>query len=218
MTNVSDKLNPENCSFAFVHWQNWTSAGVPSLNQENGFIFGRREKVSNSFLTAAAAGLVWPLRTVSEAPVRTDQIWTWDKTIKQLPRKIEGAHCAVPSTTSDIGMFMTTMMRIMIMTTIMLSMMVMTPMILMMTTEGAHRAIPSTTSYIGSIRTEGETTPVAANVKTLPSHLNMITYSDDRGKAISRNPSLNNAALLLYIYSVALPDKLLQHHSEDQPP
>ena len=91
-------------------------------------------------------------------------------------------------------------------------------MIMVMTIEGAHRAIPSTTSNIGSIGTEGETTPVAANVKTLPSHLNMISYSDDQGKVISSNPSLNSAAFLLYIYSVALPDKLLQHHSEDQPP
>ena len=37
-------------------------------------------------LTAAAAGLVWPLKMVSEAPVSTDQIWTWDKMIKLVAR------------------------------------------------------------------------------------------------------------------------------------
>ena len=54
------------------------------------------------FLTAAAAGLVWPLKMVSEAPVSTDQIWTWDK-MKNSLRHLMGSHRAVPSTTSDIG-------------------------------------------------------------------------------------------------------------------
>ena len=38
-----------------------------------------RECYIEEILTAAATGLVWALRTVSDTPVRTDQIWTWTK-------------------------------------------------------------------------------------------------------------------------------------------
>ena len=52
--------------------------------QENEFIVIHSRIGMAISLTAAAAGLVWPLKMVSEAPVSTDQIWTWDKMIKLL--------------------------------------------------------------------------------------------------------------------------------------
>ena len=57
--------------------------------QENEFIVIHSRIGMSISLTAAAAGLVWPLKIVSEAPVSTDQIWTWDKMIKLLAR-LEG--------------------------------------------------------------------------------------------------------------------------------
>ena len=71
--------------------------------------------------------------------------------------------------------------------------------------KGAHRAIPSTTSDIGSVRTERKATPVATNMKTFPSHLSTMIIGE---------PLPEQRIILL----PSIPDKLLQHHSEDQPP